>query len=93
VWDRINIFQSLSKEFIQSIMKKNDNLKSDNFFKNSIKLRKKEFSLETIKKFKPCKEGIERYLEVFGPDEVITWNNFVSRHKKESDIYWLYGKI
>jgi len=56
-------------------------------------LKKIKFSLKDIKKFRPCKEGIDRYLKVFRSEEVITWKEFITRYNQKSDILWLYNKI
>jgi len=49
--------------------------------------------LSDIKKFKPCNSGIERYLKVFKSEEVISWDEFVTRYKEIEDVFWLYNKF
>jgi len=49
--------------------------------------------LRDIKKFKPCKEGVERYLKIFKPEEIITWEEFIAKYNQKSDIIWLYNML
>jgi len=59
-------------------------------YQEIVSFRKTKFCLKDIKKFKPCKEGVDRYLKVFKPEEVITWEEFITRYDQRSDILWLY---
>jgi len=49
--------------------------------------------LRDIKKFRPCKEGVERYLKIFKPEEIITWEEFIAKYNQKSDIIWLYNML
>jgi len=55
--------------------------------------RKIKFCLKDIEEFNPCKEGVERYLKIFKPEEVITWEEFANRYDKKSDVIWLYNNL
>jgi len=62
-------------------------------YKEILNLKKIKFCLKDIEKFNPCKEGVDRYLKVFEPKEIITWEEFIARYDKKSDIFWLYNNI
>jgi len=82
------IRQPFSDEFLCSLSNKNEGV-----VKRVMALRSAKFSLKIIKRFKPCKEGVERYLKVFRPEEVITWKEFITRYRNTEDILWLYNKL
>jgi len=62
-------------------------------YKEIVSLKKIKFCLKDIEKFYPCKEGVERYLKAFRPEEVITWEEFITRYDHKSDIMWLYNNL
>jgi len=83
---KVFIKQYFPDEFAYRILNESDYYEVINF-KNI------RFCLKDIKEFKPCKEGVERYLKVFKPEETMTWEEFITRYDQRDDISWLYDKI
>jgi len=36
---------------------------------------------------------VKRYLKVFRAEEIITWEEFITRYDQKSDILWLYNEL
>jgi len=66
---------------------------SEKDYKEIVDFKKIKFCLKDIEEFNPCKEGMDKYLKVFRPEEVITWEEFITRYEQKNDIIWLYNKL
>ena len=80
-WDCISFYQNLSEDFVRE-------------FKDKITFSRPSIIFNRdIKPYKPCDDGVERYLSHTKEDEEISWNTLLERHSNKCDIDWLIDTI
>ena len=88
-WDKVHWFwifcyQVLSENFVREFQ--------DRLTISDVSAARRPVTYDEIMSYKPCMDGVERYLEHTAKEENITWNTLLERHLCKGDVRWLYTR-
>lgn len=108
-WNHVSYRQTLSEEFISEFQDKlnleiiftvQDYSEDFELMKEytqnnpeSLQKTKTAINKKLLDKLEACGDGVVRFLEHTKPEETIDWFELKKRHKRKSDLAWLFERL